>query len=137
MIVVSACLAGEKCRYDGKSNYCQKVVDLVAKGEAIPVCPEVLGGLSTPRAPAEQKGEKVFTINGVDVTKQFVDGANKCLKIAQEHNCKTALLKARSPSCGSNKIYDGTFSKRLIVGDGVLAGLLKKNGIKVITEEDL
>jgi len=136
MKIVSACLVGIKCRWDGKAKPCQKVIDLVKQGKAIFVCPEQLGGLTTPRIPAEQKNNKVFTKEGKDVTVQFKKGAEEALKIAKLENCNEAILKSKSPSCGSGKIYDGTFSGKLIDGDGVFAKLLKKNGIKVISEED-
>ena len=135
--LVSACLAGLPCNYQGKASPCKKVIDLVINGEAIPICPEQLGGLNTPREPAEQQGDKIVTINSKDVTKQFHTGATEALKFAQQFNCREAILKARSPSCGSNKIYDGTFSKKIITGDGVLTKLLKQHAIKVTSEEDL
>lgn len=137
MKVVSACLAGFKCSWDGTSRPCQKIIKLVKEGKAIPVCPEQLGGLPTPRIPAEQKGDKVFGKNGKDLTKEFLKGAQEVLKIAKLNNCKEAILKSKSPSCGSNRVYDGTFSGKLVNGDGILAGLLKKNSIKVFTEEEI
>jgi uncharacterized protein YbbK (DUF523 family) len=137
MKIVSACLAGIKCRWDGETRPCQKVIELVKQGKAIPVCPEQLGGLTTPRAPAEQKGEKVFTKDGEDVTIQFEIGAKEALKIAKLVNCDEAIIKAKSPSCGSNKVYDGTFSGKLIDGDGVFAKILKENNIKVLTENEI
>lgn len=137
MEVVSACLAGINCRYDGKSKPCKKVIELVRKGKAIPVCPEQLGGLTTPRVPTEQKGNKVITKKGKDFTKEFNKGARESLKIAKLYKCKEAILKSKSPSCGCGEIYDGTFTGKLIKGDGVFTRLLKKNKIKVITEENL
>jgi len=137
MKVVSACLAGIKCRWDGDAKPCQKVIELVKQGEAIPICPEQLGGLSTPRMSAEQKGNKVFTKNGQDVTAEFVMGAKESLKIAKSVKCTEAILKSKSPSCGSGKVYDGTFSGNLIDGDGVTAKLFKKNKIKVLTEDEI
>jgi len=137
MKIVSACLAGINCRWDGESRHCQKVIELVKQGKAIPVCPEQLGGLPTPRIPQEQKENKVFRKDGVEVTTQFEKGAQKALKIALLANCDEAILKSKSPSCGSGKIYDGTFSGKLIDGDGVFAKLLKENNIKVVTENDL
>ena len=125
------------CKGDGKSSPLQLVIELVRSEEAIPVCPEQLGGLPTPRAPAEKKGDRVFTKDGKDVTEEFDKGAAEALKIAQLANCKKAILKSKSPMCGSGKVYDGTFSGKLTVGNGIFAGLLKKNGIKVLTEEDL
>ena len=137
MKIVSACLLGIKCRYDGEAKPCQKVIDLVKQGQVIPVCPEQLGGLPTPRAPAEQKGNKIITKDGQDVTAQFQLGAEEGLKIAQLSDCTEAILKSKSPSCGSGRIYDGTFSGNLIDGEGLFAKILKKNNIKVYTEEDL
>jgi len=134
MKIVSACLAGKKCAWDGKDRACQRVIDLVEKGEAIVVCPEQLGGLTTPRIPAEQRDNGVFTKDGKDVSIQFERGAKEALKIARLSHCDGAILKSKSPSCGSGKVYDGTFSGKLIDGDGVFASLLKKNGIKVITQ---
>jgi uncharacterized protein YbbK (DUF523 family) len=135
--ICSACLLGIKCRYDGKEKRDKKLINLSCKEMLIPVCPEQLGGLSTPREPAEQKGKKVFTKSGKDVSKNFEKGAREVLKIAKLYRVKEAILKQGSPSCGCGQIYDGTFSGRIIKGDGVTASLLKKNGIKVITEEDL
>lgn len=137
MKIVSACLAGVSCRYDGTSKPCQKVVDLVKAGEAVPVCPEQLGGLTTPRTPAEQKGGMVFTKDGRDVTREFERGASEALKIAKMIGCSEAILKARSPSCGSGMVYDGTFSGTLIEGDGVLTKLLRKSNIRVLNEDEI
>jgi uncharacterized protein YbbK (DUF523 family) len=137
MKLCSACLLGINCRYDGKIIPNDEVIKLAKKEILIPVCPEQLGGLSTPREPAEQKGEKVITISGVDVTGHFVKGAEQVLTLAQIYGIKEAILKQESPSCGCGRIYNGTFSNRLIQGDGVTTILLKKNKIKVITEEDL
>jgi len=136
-ILCSACLLGIKCRYDGKSKPNEKIIKLSKKVFLIPVCPEQLGGLPTPRVPAEQKRNKVFTKNGKDVTKNFLKGAEETLKIIRLFNTKKAILKQRSPSCGCGQIHDGTFSDMIIKGDGVTAALLKRNGIKVISEEDL
>ena len=137
MKIVSACLAGIKCRWDGQAKPCQEVIDLVKQGKAIPVCPEQLGGLSTPRTPAEQKEDRVFTKTGEDVTAQFEKGAKEALKIALLTNCDEAIIKSKSPSCGSGKVYDGTFSGKLVDGDGVFAKILKKNNIKVSSENDI
>jgi len=137
MKIVSACLVGIKCRWDGDSRPCPKVIDLMKRGKAIPICPEQLGGLTTPRLPAEQKGNKVFRKNKKDVTMEFERGAEIGLKLAQMVNCKQAILKSKSPSCGSGEIPDGTFSGKLIKGDGVFAALLKKHKIKVLTEKEI
>ena len=132
MILVSACLAGFKCKYNGESNTDMNIVELVKKGVAIPVCPEQLGGLPTPRVPSEIIGEKVFSKDGTDVTEQFEKGAHRTLEIAKLYNCTEAILKSKSPSCGFGKIYDGTFFGVLVNGDGITAKLLKENGVEVI-----
>ncbi|MGZ3770650.1 MAG: DUF523 domain-containing protein [Bdellovibrio sp.] len=135
MKIVSACLAGVHCRYDCKAQPRKEIEKLVHNGEAIPVCPEQLGGLSTPRPPAEKIGDKVLTNNGQDVTTQYTTGAQEALKIAQLCGAKEALLKSKSPMCGCGKIYDGSFKGTLTEGDGVFAELLKKHNIPV-TEVD-
>lgn len=139
MKIVSACLLGIKCRYDGKDKLNKKVIALSKskKEILIPVCPEQLGGLSTPREPSEQKGKKVITKSGKEVTKNFKKGAKEVLKLAKSFKIKEAILKQKSPSCGCGKIPAGSFSGKTIKGDGVTAALLKKNGVKVVTEEDL
>ena len=137
MKLCSACLLGIKCRYDGKSKPNQRVMRLSKKEILIPICPEQLGSLPTPREPAEQKGRKVFTKSGKDVTLSFKRGAKEVLKLAKLLGIKRAILKQKSPSCGCGQIYDGTFSDGIIKGDGVTATLLKRNGIKVISEEGL
>jgi len=133
-ILISACLLGETCRYDGRGCLAPDIEKLKAKYNLIPICPEVLGGLATPRNPAEQKFGKVFDNQGNDVTNAFVSGAQQCLEIARKHNCKIAILKSKSPSCGFGQIYDGTFSRRLVSGNGITAKLLHGNGIKIYTE---
>ncbi|MFW5902534.1 MAG: DUF523 domain-containing protein [archaeon] len=135
--IVSACLAGIDCNYKGESSPCEKVIELVKQGKAVALCPEKLGGLPTPRPPAEQKGEKVLTDEGEDVTEEFEKGAEEVLKTAKLIKCKEAILKARSSSCGSKKIYDGTFTGTLIDGKGVTAKLLEENGIKIKNEEEI
>lgn len=135
MKIVSACLAGVRCNWQGKSKPCQAVIDLVRVGKALPVCPEQFGGLTTPREPAEQKDGRVFTITGKDVTDNYVHGAEEGLRIAQLVGCKEAILTDRSPSCGVGKIYDGSFTRNLIFGNGIFAQVLQKNGIEVISEE--
>ena len=136
-IICSACLLGIPCRYDGKSKPDKKVLKLLWKEMLIPICPEQLGGMTTPRQAAEQKGRKVVNYAGEDVTKYFQKGAEEVLKVANIFGVKKAILKQRSPSCGNGQIYDGTFSKKIIKGDGFTTRLLKKNGIKVLSEEDL
>lgn len=140
MYIVSACLVGVNCRYDGKNNLDKRILELVKKGEAILVCPEQLGGLTTPRDPSEIVHEdgiiKVKSIKNKDVTDNFERGAMEVLKLAKEIGAEKAILKSKSPSCGCGTIYDGTFSRKLIQGNGVTAKLLIKNGIEVLTEED-
>ena len=137
MKLCSACLLGIKCRYDSKSKPNKKVMELLKKEVLIPVCPEQLGGLPTPRENREIRGKKVITKSGRDETKNHKMGAEETLKLAKLFGIKEAILKQKSPSCGYGKIYDGTFSRKLIKGDGITTALLKKNKIKVITEEDL
>jgi len=137
MKIVSACLAGIKCNYKQEANSCKTVIEMVKNGEAILVCPEQLGGLTTPRVPAEIVGDKVITKNDYDVSFQFQKGAEEAFEIAKLSGCNEAILKSNSPSCGSGKIYDGTFSGKLIDGDGVFTKLLKEKGISVISEKDL
>jgi len=145
MKIVSACLLGINCNYKGKSKLSQKLSDEFKNGSLYPICPEVLGNLGIPRPSAEIKGGtgldvlngkvKVINLDGKDVTKNFIEGAFEVLKIAKAIDAREAILKARSPSCGCGEIFDGTFSGNLINGDGITAALLKKNGIKVMTEE--
>lgn len=135
MKIVSACLAGIRCAYDGKHRKNKEILELVKKGEAIPVCPEQLGGLPTPRIPSERKGQLVVNRNGKDVTCYFERGAEEALKIAKIVKCDCAILKSRSPSCGIGKIYDGNFSNTLITGNGVFADLLIEEDIEVISGE--
>jgi uncharacterized protein YbbK (DUF523 family) len=137
MKLCSACLLGIKCRYDGRSALNRKVIMLLKAETLIPVCPEQLGGLSTPREPAEIRGERVITRSGRDVTENFKRGAEEVLKIAKLYGIKEAIMKQGSPSCGNGRIYDGTFSGKTVKGDGVTAAMLKEHGIKVMTEEDL
>lgn len=137
-ILISACLIGEKCRYDGHTNYTPKFKDLLEKYDLIPFCPEVAGGLSTPRNPSEiQKDGTVKMNNGRDVTRQYNTGAEKALDICLALNIKIAILKDRSPSCGSKTIHDGSFSGKTIEGEGITTQLLKRKGIKVISEDEI
>ncbi|MBQ3159522.1 MAG: DUF523 domain-containing protein [Clostridia bacterium] len=131
MMIVSACLAGFPCRYDGKARPCAQVVELVRAGKAIPVCPEQLGGLPTPRTSCEIREGRVVDADGRDRTEAFQRGAKAVLRIAQTYVATEALLQSRSPSCGSGWIYVGSFTKTLTAGDGVTARLLKENGIQV------
>ena len=136
-ILVSACLLGVCCRYSGGGELEPSIQKLMEKHELIPVCPEILGGLPTPRTPAEQKGSQVWTRDGQDVTEAYQRGAEETLKLAKLYGCTRAVLKERSPSCGSGRIYDGTFTRTLTDGDGVTARLLKEHGILVCGESEL
>lgn len=153
-VLVSACLAGRRCRFDGGATPDDAVARLVASGRAALVCPEVDGGLGTPRPPAEivpapgTEGPvdgsdvwtgraRVVTIDGADVTEAYLEGARRALRSARQAGATTAVLKARSPSCGVGAIYDGTFTRSLTAGDGVTAALLQREGISVVTDEDL
>ena len=137
--LVSACLIGAECKYSGGSNRLpeEKLKKLMDEYELIPVCPEVYGGLTTPRDPSERQGEKVVSCKGADVTAQFEKGAQTALNMAKLFGAEIAILKENSPSCGSGTIYDGTFSLTLTEGDGVTAQLLKDNGIAVIGESKI
>ena len=148
MRLVSACLLGIKCAWDGRDRYRdKKVIEFLREETLIPVCPEQLGGLATPREFQEiEKGSggdvlegrsRLKNIIGQDVTRQFTRGAKEALRIAKQYNIKEFIAKSNSPSCGCGFIYDGSFSKRLIKGDGVTVALFKRNGIKVITENDI
>lgn len=132
-ILVSACLLGVNCKYNGGNNASYEVDEFLKDYEIIPICPEIMGGLPTPRVAAEQKGDKVITQDGKDVTKQYRKGAEECLFLAKKYDVKKALLKLKSPSCGYGQVYDGTFSHTLINKNGVTAQLFLENGIKIIT----
>lgn len=136
-LLVSACLLGIDCKYNGKNNKNDKVIELLKDYDLIPVCPEIMGGLTTPRTPAEINGDEVITRDGKNVTKQYQKGAEETLKIAELYNCQRAILKEKSPSCGCGRIYDGTFTGTLIDGDGITARLLKDHGIKITGETTL
>jgi uncharacterized protein YbbK (DUF523 family) len=158
-VLVSACLLGVNCRYNGVEKADERVLRLIRENTAtatagesspeaseppeadtlslIPVCPEQLGGLPTPRDPSECRGGHVFTSAGADVTTQYRRGAEEALKLAELYHCDTAILKERSPSCSPARIYDGTFTATLIEGQGVTARLLRQHGIRVIGESEL
>ncbi len=141
LIIVSSCLAGINCRYDGGNNKVDEICEMVSQGKALPLCPEVLGNLETPRDCCEivfdkDGNKKVISNKGCDVTKAFEERARKTLEIAKITGVKKAILQARSPSCGYGKIYDGTFKGKLINGNGLTAELLSENGIKVYTPEN-
>lgn len=133
-IIVSACLLGVSCRYDGNSKPNEKIIDLKEKYNLIPICPEIMGGLPTPRMSAEIKDGRVKTENGIDVTEEYKKGADEALKLARLFGCKKAILKENSPSCGCGKIYNGEFTRTLKDGNGITAELFIKNGIDVFGE---
>ncbi len=133
-LLVSACLLGCSCRYDGASKAHPLAERLAQRHELVPVCPEQLGGLPTPRPPAERQGERVVTGDGADVTAQYRRGAEEALRLCRMLGCEAAVLKERSPSCGSGTVYDGTFSRALAPGDGVAAALLSAHGVPVYGE---
>ncbi len=133
MILVSACLCGINCKYNGKNNYNEEVFKLVKDGLAIPVCPEQLGGLTTPRIPSEIKDGRVINKEGIDVTDNFKKGALEVLELCKKLNITKVILKSKSPSCGKGKIYNGNFDGTLVEGNGILTEILLKNNIEVIT----
>ena len=147
MILVSSCLCGEKCKYNGGDNLNEQVLKYLEGEEIVQVCPEVMGGLSTPRTPSEIVGgtakdviqgkAKVLTQSGEDVTSFFLSGAYKTLELIRQFQIKKAILKAKSPSCGKGKIYDGAFHGQLISGHGITAELLLEEGIEVMTEVEV
>ena len=136
-ILISACLLGVKCRYDGKGKEYDVLGALPERISLIPVCPEQLGGLSTPRPKAEIKNGRVINIEGTDVTDAFRHGAEEVGRLAELFGCKFAILKENSPSCGKGRIYNGDFSGILVSGDGICAGLLSKHGVKVFGESQI
>ena len=135
-IIVSACLAGNNCKYNGGNNFNQKMMDFLAAHEVVKVCPEILGGLPTPRPSAEITGGQVMNTEGKNVTKEFLNGAQLAFEIVQKENPDLIILQSRSPSCGINQIYDGTFSGRKIKGQGLFAALCIKAGYNVLDIED-
>lgn len=136
-ILVSACLLGDKVRYDGKGNYHPNIKYILENFDVIPFCPEVEGGLPIPRIPSEIKGNDVINKEGKNVTRNFVEGANKALNIVSYFHITTAILKENSPSCGVHKIHDGNFTNKLIDGEGITTKLLKQHGVNVINEEEI
>ena len=136
-ILVSACLLGESCRYDGKSKPCERVMALKDTYNLISICPEVMGGLPTPRVPSEICGERVLMKDGRDVTENYNRGAQKALEIARQNACTVAILKEKSPSCGSGLIHNGLFDGGLVDGDGITTRLLKNEGIRVLGESEI
>ena len=137
IIGVSACLLGENCKYSGGNNYSERVMEYINGHEVVSICPEVLGGLPIPRDPAEIVDGVVKHKDGSSVDKEFRDGAKKALEILKDKGAEFVILQSRSPSCGVDSIYDGTFSGKLIPGNGVFVELLKSEGLKVIDVENL
>ena len=141
MIFVSGCLVGINCKYNGGNNFNEKIFNMVKEGKAIPICPEQLGGLSTPRKPSEIKiidgKRRVVDNQNNDVTEDFEKGAKEALELAKKLNITKAILQPRSPSCGVGKIYSGNFDGKLIDGDGITAELFRENGIEVISCDDI
>ena len=135
-LLVSACLLGEDCKYSGGNNYSSAVDALRERFELVPVCPEQLGGLPTPRVPSERVGDRVLTRDGADVTDAFRLGAEKALEAALSQGITRAVLQERSPSCGCGAVYDGTFSGTLVPGQGVTAQMLREHGIAVTSCPD-
>ena len=133
-ILVSACLLGVNCRYNGERKKLEGIERLMERAELIPVCPEILGGLPTPRPPAERVGDRVMNREGTDVTEAYRRGAEETLRLAELLGAHLALLKERSPSCGMGKIYDGSFQGRIVNGSGVTAELLTAHGVSVYGE---
>ena len=136
-LIISSCLCGNNTKYNGGNNLIDKLELLEKKFNLITICPEVFGGLSTPRNPSEIKGNKVYSNQGLDVTENFNLGAKLALDILKKHNAKYALLKEGSPSCGVHKIYDGTFSGIKIAGSGITTQMFRELGIKVYSENEI
>ena len=135
-IFVSACLLGVNCKYNGENNYNEKIMEYLKDKEIIPICPEIMGGLPTPRIAAEIKNNKVINKEGQDVTVNFKRGAKETLNLAKKLGVTKAILKSKSPSCGFKKIYDGNFNGNLIDGNGITTELLLKNNFEILTEKD-
>ena len=136
-ILVSACLLGENCKYNGGNNYSEKAAKYVEGREVIPVCPETLAGLGTPRTPIEIRGDRVISQTGEDVTEQLRKAVATILSQIKDQDIECAILKSRSPTCGVHQVYDGTFTGTLVDGSGILAAALKAAGYTVIDAEDL
>lgn len=136
-MLISACLMGVECRYDGGGQALPDLEALMARYQLIPVCPEQLGGLPTPRTPSERRGDRVVARDGADVTDAFARGAAQVCRVAGLYGAKLALMKARSPSCGHGEIYDGSFTGRRIPGNGVAAEALAAMGVAVYSESDV
>ena len=137
MILISACLAGTDCKYNGKNNLVEEARELVRQRKAVPVCPETAGGLPIPRWPAEIIGDRVINDHGEDVTSCYMDGAAQCLQVCLKNACRIAVLKSNSPSCGPHSVYDGTFSHTVVTDRcGIFAQMLKDNGVECIDEAE-
>lgn len=136
-VCVSACLLGQNCKYNGGNNFNKKVADFLKDKEVIAVCPEVAGGLPVPRTPSEIVNGRVTTRDGTDVDEAFRKGAAICLQKIKDEHVELAILQPRSPSCGAHQVYDGSFSKSLIAGEGIFAQLLKDAGIKILEPDEL
>lgn len=136
-IAVSACLLGDNCKYNGSNNKNESVLALADKHTLIPICPECFAGLPIPRVPSEIKNGRVYSKDGRDITEEFRDGAQKALYVAEEKCCQFAILKERSPSCGFGKIYDGSFSGKIIDGNGITAQLFYEHGIQIYGESKI
>lgn len=135
-VIVSSCLLGKNCKYNGLNNYKEDLVTYLKDFEIVEICPEQLGGLSTPRLPSEIIDKKVIRKDGVDITPFFRKGAEISLEIAIENGCQYAVLKKNSPSCGCGQIYDGTFSSKLVEGNGITSELFLQNNIKICNEDN-
>ncbi|WP_455950500.1 DUF523 domain-containing protein [Eubacterium sp.] len=135
-IIVSACLLGKNCKYNGGNNYNEAIVEFLKDKEVIAVCPEVMGGLPTPRKPSEIVHDVVTNTEGVSVDSEFRQGAKVAMDLIKDEEIECAILQSRSPSCGTKQIYDGTFSKRLIEGQGIFAEQLAKKEIKLIDSDE-
>ena len=136
-ILVSACLLGTDCKYNGGNNLCAPVKALEKNYRIIPICPETLGGLTSPRQPAEIQNGRVFNTKGEELTEAFRTGAEKALAIGEEYGCNLAVLKANSPSCGFGEVYDGSFCHIKVAGNGIAAQLLLEHGYRILTEKEL
>lgn len=136
LVLVSACLAGVNCKYNGGNNLNLEILKLVEEKKAILVCPEQLGGLSTPRNPSEINNDQVIMNDKTVVTNEYIKGANEALRLAKLYGIKKAILKSKSPSCGNTNIYDGTFTHTLTSGEGITVKLLRENGILVVNEDE-
>ena len=137
VIAVSACLLGQNCKYNGGNNRNEKLLEYLKGHTVLPICPETLGGLPTPRVPSEISDGRVINKEGKDVTAEFVSGAHKALETVRSGGAEMIILQSRSPSCGAKNVYDGTFSGRTVEGKGIFAALAEEDGYRIIDVEDL